>query len=129
MPQEQVETRAKEVYEEFSEIDGDKALISLGSVKSNLTVEMIMGAAFGCDPFVSQDEFKTAKDRSCPFFLRYRDNDPHPPAASAGLKLSKPRKQKSQAFITNKPTDLGHSRAEHPKAKMRHLSSTSIASR
>lgn len=92
MPQEQVESRAREVYEEFSEIDGDKAMISLGSVKSNLTVEMIMGAAFGCDPFVSQDDVKTAKDRSCPFFLRYRDNDPHPPAASAGLRLSKTEK-------------------------------------
>jgi hypothetical protein len=51
-----------------------------------------MGAAFGCDPFVSQDDVKTAKERSCPFFLRYRDSDPHPPAASAGMRLSKTEK-------------------------------------
>ena len=29
----------------FSEIDGDKAFICLGSVKSNLTVEMVLGHA------------------------------------------------------------------------------------
>ena len=89
---EEVQQRSRDVYEEFSEIDGDKALICLGSVKSNLTVEMVLGAAFGCDPFVSQDEVDTAKDRSCPIFLRYRDNDPHPPAASAGMQLSKTEK-------------------------------------
>jgi len=92
MPEDQVRARVKEVYEEFGEIDGDKALICLGSVKSNLTVEMVMGAAFGCDPFISQDDVKTAKERSCPFFLRYRDSDPHPPAASAGMRLSKTEK-------------------------------------
>jgi hypothetical protein len=92
MPEETVKARVRRVYEEFGEIDGDKALICLGSVKSNLTVEMVMGHAFGCDPFVSQDDVKTAKERSCPFFLRYRDNDPHPPAASAGMRLSKTEK-------------------------------------
>ncbi|MDZ4849424.1 MAG: helix-turn-helix transcriptional regulator [Pirellulaceae bacterium] len=86
---EEVQARSQEVYDEFSEIDGDKALICLGSVKSNLTVEIVMGSAFGCDPFVSQDDVATASDRSCPIFLRYRDSDPHPPAASAGLRLSK----------------------------------------
>lgn len=89
---EEVQKRSKEVYDEFSEIDGDKALICLGSVKSNLTVEMVMGGAFGCDPFVSQDDVNAAKDRSCPVYLRYRDNDPHPPAASAGMQLSKTEK-------------------------------------
>jgi hypothetical protein len=89
---EEVQQRSKEVYDEFSEIDGDKALICLGSVKSNLTVEMVMGGAFGCDPFVSQDDVKFAKDRSCPIFLRYRDSDPHPPAASAGRQLSQTEK-------------------------------------
>lgn len=89
---EEVQTRSKEVYDEFSEIDGDKALICLGSVKSNLTVEMVFGAAFGCNPFESQDDVKTARERSCPVFLRYRDNDPHPPAISAGMQLSKTEK-------------------------------------
>jgi hypothetical protein len=92
LPEDQVQERVKEVYQEFVEIDGDKSLVCLGSVKSNLTVEMVMGAAFGCDPFVSQDDVHAARDRSCPIFLRYRDNDPHPPAASAGMRLSKTEK-------------------------------------
>jgi hypothetical protein len=92
LPEAQVHERVRDVYEEFVEIDGDKSLICLGSVKSNLAVEMVMGAAFGCEPFVSQDDVQTASERSCPFFLRYRDTDPHPPAASAGLRLSKTEK-------------------------------------
>jgi hypothetical protein len=48
--------------------------------------------AFGCDPFVSQDDVEKASERSCPFFLRYRDRDPHPPACSAGKQLSKTEK-------------------------------------
>ena len=31
----------------------------------------------------------SSNDRALPFFLRYRDNDPHPPSCMAGLNLSK----------------------------------------
>lgn len=88
----ETQQQAREVYDEFAEIDGDKSLVCLGSVKSNLMVEMVMGSAFGCDPFVSQDDVNAARDRSCPIFLRYRDNDPHPPACSAGMRLSRTEK-------------------------------------
>jgi len=92
MSAEQVQARSRDVYEEFGEVAGDKAIVCLGSVKSNPTVELVLGEAFGCDPFVSQDSVAKAEDRSLPFFLRYRDRDPHPPACSAGLQLSKSQK-------------------------------------
>jgi hypothetical protein len=92
MSAEQVQARSLDVFQEFDEVAGDKAIVCLGSVKSNPTVELVLGSAFGCDPFVSQDNVAKATDRSLPFFLRYRDRDPHPPACSAGLQLSKSQK-------------------------------------
>ncbi len=89
---EQVQTRAQSVYDDFSEMGGDKAMVCLGSVKSNPTVELVLANAFGCDAFVTQDNVAKASDRACPFFLRYRDHDPHPPACSAGMQLSKSEK-------------------------------------
>lgn len=81
--------RARSVHRDFTSTSGDKALICLGSVKSNPVVEMILADTFGAEPFKSQDDIASAKDRRCPFFLRYRDRDPHPPCASAGTRLSK----------------------------------------
>jgi hypothetical protein len=88
----QVQSRAKYVHDEFCETGGDKAMVCLGSVKSNPTVELVLASAFGCDPYVSQDDVQKASERACPFFLRYRDRDPHPPACSAGMRLSKTEK-------------------------------------
>ena len=85
---EQVHARAQSVYDGFSEMGGDKAMVCLGSVKSNPTVELVLANAFGCDAFVTQDNVSKATERACPFFLRYRDRDPHPPACSAGMQLS-----------------------------------------
>ena len=41
--------------ETFCEAAGDKALVCLGSNKSNPVVETLVASAFGCEPFVSQD--------------------------------------------------------------------------
>ena len=92
MNAELVHARAQSVYDSFSEMGGDKAMVCLGSVKSNPTVELVLANAFGCDAFVTQDNLDKASERSCPFFLRYRDRDPHPPACSAGMQLSKSEK-------------------------------------
>jgi hypothetical protein len=81
--------RATSVYEEFSESKGDKALVGIGSTKSNPVVEIVLAESFGCEPFVSQDDVATAGDRAIPFFMRYRSNDPHSPSCVAGLNLSK----------------------------------------
>jgi hypothetical protein len=81
--------QAREVYDEFAETTGDRALVCLGSTKSNPVVEVILSQAFGCEAYQSQDGVDDPQQRSCPFFLRYRDDDPHPPSCGAGIKLAK----------------------------------------
>ncbi len=85
----EVQSRAESVYEEFSESNGDKALVGIGSTKSNPIVEIILARCFSCEPFVSQDNVSNPSERSIPFFLRYRDRDPHPHSCVGGLTLSK----------------------------------------
>ncbi len=85
----EVQRRAKQVYKEFSESKGDKALVGIGSTKSNPVVEMVLAKAFDCNPFESQDDVETSSERRVPFFLRYRDADPQPASCVAGLQLSK----------------------------------------
>jgi hypothetical protein len=92
MSEDLVQSRAETVFQDFSDINGDRALVCLGSVKSNPVVDLVLANAFSCDPFTSQDDVLKATDRSLPFFLRYRDRDPHPPACSAGMCLSKSEK-------------------------------------
>ncbi len=81
--------RATEVFESFCNAQGDRGLVCIGSVKSNPVVELVFADAFGCTPFVTEDDVDDVSARSCPFFLRYRDNDPKPNGASAGTRLSK----------------------------------------
>ncbi len=52
-------------------------------------MELVFAETFGASPFESQDNVSRASERPCPFFLRYRDHDPHPSCASAGMQLSK----------------------------------------
>jgi hypothetical protein len=89
LPLDEVIRRAEDVYSGFCGPGGDKALICLGSIKSNPVVEFVLAEAFGCEPFQSQDDVQTPGDRSCPIFLRYRHDDPHPMACSAGVKLNR----------------------------------------
>jgi hypothetical protein len=87
-PQEEFRQRARDQYDDFGSLPGDKALICIGSVKSNPVAEMIMAEAFGCEPFVSQDQLPQVSGRSCPIFLRYRSYDPHHDSCSGGLQLA-----------------------------------------
>lgn len=86
---EQVLERGQDVFTEFSEAAGDKALVCIGSMKSNPVVELILANSFGCTAFQSQDNLSKASERSIPFFLRYRDKDPKPASCAAGTKLGK----------------------------------------
>ncbi len=81
--------RATEVFEGFVDAQGDRGIVCIGSVKSNPVVELLFADAFGCTPFVTEDDVDDVSARSCPFFLRYRDSDPKPGGASAGVRLSK----------------------------------------
>jgi hypothetical protein len=85
----EVIARAHEVYDQFCAPGSDKAMICLGSMKSNPVAELILADAFGCEPFVADDEAKEASQRKCPIFLRYRADDPHPTSCAGGLQLSK----------------------------------------
>ncbi len=81
--------RAEEVFDSFVNAQGDRGMVCIGSVKSNPVVELVFADAFGCTPFVTEDDVDDVSARSCPFFLRYRDSDPKPGGASAGTRLSK----------------------------------------
>ncbi len=90
----EVRDRANHSYKTFSEPQGDKAIVGIGSTKSNPLVEIVVANALNCEPFVSQDNCNSVNDRSVPFFMRYRDNDPHPASCMAGLKLSRDQESK-----------------------------------
>lgn len=87
--------RATTVYNEFSTSPGDKALLGIGSVKSNPVVELIVSRAFRCKPFEFEDKFDQPEQRSCPFFVRFREEDPLHASSSGGLELAK----KSEARV------------------------------
>lgn len=81
--------RATAVYNEFSNSPGDKALLGIGSVKSNPIVELMVSRAFRCKPFEFEDKFDDPSQRSCPFYVRYRDDDPLHASSSGGLELAR----------------------------------------
>jgi hypothetical protein len=84
---EEVISRARDVYEQFCGPGSDKALICLGSMKSNPVAELILAESFGAEAF-SPEDVQANADRKCPIFLRYRATDPHPPSCAGGLTLS-----------------------------------------
>jgi len=94
--------RATELFEGFVNAQGDRGLICIGSVKSNPVVELVFADAFGCTPFVTEDDVDDVSARSCPFFLRYRDTDPKPGGASAGVRLSKNEDSPEPGFYYEK---------------------------
>jgi len=94
---------AHSIYESFSEAAGDKALVCLGSNKSNPVVETMVAATFGCEPFAPQDNLPTGSKRSCPIFLRYRDNDPHPPSSFGGVRVAKNQASNKPGIYYEKP--------------------------
>lgn len=89
VPAAEVRQRADEVYEGFDELAGDKALICLGSMKSNPVVELMLTEAFGGEPFEPEVEVNDPSERSIPFFVRYRAEDPDARSVAAGSILAK----------------------------------------
>jgi hypothetical protein len=89
LPLQKLKQEAERVYRRFRDRVRDRGLICLGSVKSNVVIEAVIAEAFHADPFVSEDGVRRLKDRSCPFFFRYREDDAQPPSCHGGLKLAK----------------------------------------
>jgi hypothetical protein len=88
-PDPEVRRHAQEIYDLYSETSGDKGLVCIGSNKSNSVVELVIAAAFGAEPFASEDGIVSARNRRCPFFIRYRAQDPQPGSCMAGMSLEK----------------------------------------
>jgi hypothetical protein len=86
---EECQRMARRAYHDFCEAAGDKALVCLGSIKSNPVVETLLASTFGCEPFASQDDLPAGERRSCPIFLRYRDNDPQPLSCCGGQRAAR----------------------------------------
>ena len=109
---EEVIDRAKSVYRVYSDSAGDKSLVCLGSTKSNPVVELVVASAFGCEPFEVQTNVGDPRYCCCPFYLRFRDSDPHPMSCFGGLNERQPpfecwnllqkKKKKNYAKIAKK---------------------------
>lgn len=82
---------AKSVYADFEAHAGDRAIVCLGSIKSNPVIEIPISRTFGATAFQPQDDVSKPSQRSCPFFMRYRDHDPQAPSCYAGTVLAKSR--------------------------------------
>lgn len=95
---------ADQSYEAFCGADGDKALVCLGSNKSNPVVEILLARAFGAEPFLSQGDISSPSKRACPIFLRYRAHDPHPPSCCGGLKLFEGDKDETPGICYELPS-------------------------
>lgn len=83
-----VKERGAEVYREFDHTTSDKALICLGSMKSNPVVELIVSSAFHGTPYVSEDDIADPNDRTVPFYLRFRSFDPAAQSCFGGTSLA-----------------------------------------
>jgi hypothetical protein len=91
-PEAELRRHATEIYDLYSETSGDKGLVCIGSNKSNSVVELVIAQAFDASPF-NPEEVSSARQRRCPFFIRYREQDPKPPSCMAGMSLEKASKQ------------------------------------
>jgi hypothetical protein len=86
---EDLKQEAESMYHRFQDRADERALVCLGSVKSNVVIEAVVAGCFHTTTFSSQDGVKRPKDRSCPFFFRYRDDDAQPPSCHGGLRLAR----------------------------------------
>jgi len=86
------ETRLREserIWKRFESRKKDKAIVCLGSVKSNSVIERFIASCFPCAvAFKSEDGVKLARNRSCPFTMVLRPTDPHIKSCCCGKCLS-----------------------------------------
>ena len=76
------------LYKEFQTHAVTRALVCLGSIKSNPVIEIPIASAFGAEAFKPQDDVSEPGERHCPFFLYYRDQDAKAPSCYAGEVLA-----------------------------------------
>lgn len=81
------------VHSDFMARSGDRAIVGLGSIKSNVVIELLIALLFGAEPFAPQEDVVKPGDRKCPFYISLRPKDPHPPSCHAGTRLSKSQRK------------------------------------
>ena len=80
---------ARKAFDEFDKNPAQRALVALGSQKSNLIVNSILSDSFStADAFAPQRDVAEPRDRACPIFFRYRDKDPQVPSCAGGKELA-----------------------------------------
>ena len=80
---------ARQFHQRYLRDEADRALICLGSVKSNPVIELVMNGIFKrTRAFKSQDAVARPADRGCPVVMIYRSSDPPPPSCCGGRRLS-----------------------------------------
>jgi hypothetical protein len=93
-PLDEFKEEASQVYNEFKQVKGGKALICLGSIKSNILVESVLSNLFKVPDFESQDGVDKPTSRKCPVYIFYRPCDPKIPSCHGGERLSKRQRTK-----------------------------------
>jgi len=86
-----IQSESRRLFKTYQKGPDDKGIICVGSIKSNPMCDMLVASGFRkAKPFVSEDGVLNPSERSCPFFMLYRDDDPHPASCWAGRRLAKP---------------------------------------
>ena len=89
---EETKQETKELHDEFHAGSGNRALVCLGSVKSNPVSERVIAGLFECQPFETKEVY-SPRERRCPIFFEYRRNDPQAKSCHGGLHLTSRRKK------------------------------------
>ncbi len=93
----ELQSKAKGQWKQFAGEHADKCILCLGSIKSNPMCDPVISRAFhDARQFRSEDNVADASQRSCPFMMRYREEDPHPPSCWGGVRLSKEDKSEKR---------------------------------
>jgi transcriptional regulator with XRE-family HTH domain len=86
----EIVSQSKVICEQFDAQKSDKSLICLGSVKCNSVIERLVAECFAdTTVFESQNNVDTARERTCPFAIIFRESDPQLNSCCGGRQLAR----------------------------------------
>jgi DNA-binding Xre family transcriptional regulator len=84
-----IQKEARQHYREFARRRVHNALVVIGTMKVNPIFDLVLETAFPrAHAFTSEDTVAWVGDRSCPFFIRYKEESRHPESCAGGQRLS-----------------------------------------